>query len=143
MGKGKKPKPGRKPEFDSRQTPPKPIHTKVVVSFELYEHGGPYCLCHCDPDQTRTYLSCFRQLTSRTWQQLREGGTKDPTAKTGLNPTRYTVTDLKGVECPAQLSRDVTLLGVRASARMRLFGATVEGVFYVLWFDRDHEIVPV
>ena len=143
-GKGKTPRPGVKmPPDDSRRNPPKPIHEKVRVSFEYYEDGTDYCLSRCNAEQIRTFLRCLRKLTERTWQQLREGTSKDPAKKTGLNPTLYAKSDLKTVPWPARLSEDVAIIGVRATDRRRVFGASVDQVFSILWFDEGHEIVPI
>jgi hypothetical protein len=139
-----RPRPGQSisPE-DARQNPPSPIHSKARVSFEYYETGEKYCLCHLNRDQITSFLDCLRKLTERTWQQLVDGASKTPSNKTGLNCTQYNRSDLKNPRMwPKQLGPDVDiLLGVRATQRRRIYGVRIQGVFYVLWFDEEHGVV--
>jgi hypothetical protein len=145
MGKGKsRPKPGRKtPGESGQEAPPKSIHTKVKLSFEHYESGGRYCLSQWNSEQIQSSLDCLRKLSQRTWQQLESSSSKDPALKTGLNPTLYQPSDLSGVSWPDWLDPDDKILGIRASDRRRVFGARIENVFYVLWFDEGHQICKV
>jgi len=141
-----RPRPGQKPPTeDARTHPPSQQHTKVVVSFEYYEAGEQYCLCHLNQDQIRLFLSCLQKLTQRTWQQLFEGSSKNSADKAGLNCTRYQRSTLSNPSMwPDRLGQDIEhVLGVRASSRSRLYGVRVSQVFHVLWFDEDHSIVKV
>jgi hypothetical protein len=146
MAHGKKPKrprPGQKPSAeDARSNPPSPMHVKVRISFELCEDGNDYCLSRCAVDECRSFLSCLRKLSERTWQQLLEGSSRNPSDKSGLNSTVYSKNSLTNPDIwPSRLSPDVTsLLGIRASERQRIYGVRIDNVFHVLWFDKNHEI---
>jgi hypothetical protein len=62
--------------------------------------------------------------------------------KTGLNATKYAKSSLKNSDIwPTRMAPDVDLVGVRATERRRVFGARLENVFYVLWFDEGHNVV--
>ncbi len=78
-------------------------------------------------------------LSQMTWEQLRSQGGR-PGNKVGL---AYTVYDdhFLNVSRPAQVSPDLKIAGVRASSKMRIFGVSIEQVFHVIWFDRNHEVV--
>jgi hypothetical protein len=145
MGKGKKrPRPGQTPPTGSGPAhQPKPVHSKVTLSFEHYECGGRYCLSQWNPEQIQSFLDCLRKLSQRTWDQLLTTSSKSPALKTGLNPTLYAVSDLSGVSWPDWLKRDEKILGVRASDRRRVFGVRIENNFYVLWFDEGHQVCKV
>lgn len=124
---------------------PKPesrMHTPVGVSFMRVTAGADFCLSVCTQDEVRGYVDCLRQLTMMTWQQVLQTSRKGP-GKTGLAYTRYPDDALKRVGRPAWLSRDIDICAVRASERTRLYGYYLNHVFYVLWFDREHCIVPV
>ena len=142
-GEQKRFKPGQKPPVeDARKRPPSLVHSKIRVSFEYYDDGNPYCLSLYNAEQIRSFLACLRKLTERSWQQLVDGSSKDPAMKTGLNSTPYSKTDLKNPDIwPSRISPDVQLLGVRATQRRRVFGVRIVDVFYILWFDENHEVV--
>ena len=142
MSKGKpRPKPGRKAPAESKsEKPPRPDHTKIALSFEHYECGGRYCLSQWNQEQILSFLACLQKLSQRTWVQLLEASSKNPTLKTGLNPTLYKESELSGVSWPAWLIRDSKILGLRATDRRRVFGVRLENVFYVLWFDEGHQV---
>ncbi len=145
MPKGNKKKkkqaidPGRELPKDSRANPPvKSIRTPVSLSFRHADVGGTFCLSKCETKDVKEVVDCLRQLTTLDWWQVLQQGGK-PGQKVGLGYTAYDDGDLKGAKRPPQISPDVQIAGVRASQRCRVFGAYVD---YVLWFDRDHEIVP-
>jgi hypothetical protein len=146
MGKKKpaRPRPGTPSSTDDARTvPPHPNHVKMRISFECYEAGQTHCLCRLNEEQIKSFLECLRKLTERTWQQLIDGSSRDPRAKTGLNSTVYERSDLINRDIwPVRFSQDITqILGVRASERRRVFGVRIDGAFYVIWFDEDHGVV--
>jgi hypothetical protein len=124
---------------------PKPqvnrIHTPIALSFRYVSAGDDYCLSFCTNDEVRAAVNCLRMLTTSSWQQVLQSGGKRGN-KAGLAYTPYSDDALKGVTHPAWLSSDIRIAGVRATQKMRVFGAYIEHVFYVLWFDREHSIVP-
>jgi hypothetical protein len=145
MGKGmNRLKPGGKSSLEpGLERTPKPIPSKITISFERYECGGHYCLSRWNPEQIQSFLDCLRKLSQRTWDQLLTTSSKNPALKTGLNPTLYEASDLSGVSWPAWLDRNAKVLGVRASDRRRIFGVRIENAFYVHWFDEGHQICKV
>jgi hypothetical protein len=141
-GKGKgKPRPTWNLPDDSRQNKPiKPIHLPLRISFQHIAAGDNHCLSFCKRDDVKEAMDCLRMLTSMTWQQIIEQGGK-PGSKVGLGYTPYSDNDMSGVRRPATLSPDIQIGGIRASRGFRVFGAHKDSVFYVLWFDPNHEIV--
>lgn len=75
-----------------------------------------------------------------TWMQVLQTAGR-PGNKGGLGYTAYKDSDLKHVTRPMGLSADVHISGVRSGAKPRIFGAYKNHVYYVLWFDRNHQIV--
>lgn len=86
-------------------------------------------------------MDSLRILTTLTWQQVLQSGGKGPN-KAGLAYTVYSDDALKGAKRPARLSPDVQIAALRAGQKARVFGAYFEHVFYALWFDPNHKIVP-
>lgn len=121
---------------------PKQINTPVTLSFEHVQPGAKHCLSLCLKDELKDISDCLRQLTTLTWQMILEQGGKGPGHKKGLAYTNYPDRVLRTVTRPTRLSPEVGIGAVRASRGSRVFGAYKDHVFYVLWFDRTHEIVP-
>lgn len=73
---------------------------------------------------------------------MQTGGRGSDGYKHGLAYTPYDDSALQHVTRPPWLSPDVKICSVRVTRRYRIFGALMEHVFYLLWFDYDHEIAP-
>lgn len=99
-------------------------------------------MSHCERDEVRAYMDCLRRISDMTFHQVIATGSKG-SQKTGLNYTPYDEHAIKGASWPQFLSRDMKIGGVRAGSKLRLFGVFIERVFHVMWFDRNHVIVPV
>lgn len=121
---------------------PTTVHTAVTVSFKYYQPGGDFCLSICTRDEVRAAIDCLRLLTTMTWMQVFQSGGRGGN-KAGLGYTTYDDHALRGVTRPPTVSAEVFIGAIRASQKFRIFGCCIEHVFYVLWFDREHKIVPV
>ena len=118
----------------------RPISEPVGVSFRYVTPGDRFCLSQCTRDQVRGYKECLRRLTTLPWSEVLRSGTKGK-GKRGLNFTPYPDTALRKVTRPITLSKELQISGVRAGSGVRMFGAYENGVYYLLWFDRNHDIV--
>ena len=126
---------------DSREQLPKKLDTPVSISYRYVQPGHKFCLCHCQKAEIRDVADCLHQLTTLAWEQVwRSGGRRGN--KQGLGYTPYDDSDLHHVNRPADFSPDIQIAGIRASRKMRVFGGHKDHVFFVLWFDRNHKIVP-
>ena len=124
---------------DSREQPPKKLDMPVSISYRYIQPGRKYCLCRCEKQEIIEAADCLRQLTTLTWEQVwRSGGG----ARSGLGYTRYKDSALKRVKRPRDFSTDIEIAAIRATRKMRIYGGYKDHVFFVLWFDRNHEIVP-
>ena len=128
--------------MDPREAPPaKRVNTPVSISFRFVNRDR-FCLSQSQQRELRGVADCLHHLTTMTWMEvLRTGGS--PGNKRGLAYTLYDDGALRGVTRPAGLDQTVRVAAIRASDKYRIFGACIDHVFYVLWFDRNHEIVPV
>jgi hypothetical protein len=135
-------KPSMPQPADSRSRPPvKRIHIPVTLSCRYIQPGGTFCLSGCDERGVRETVDCLRQLTTMSWGKVLQSGGRGA-GKTGLGCTPYDDSMLHHVHRPKALDPTMQIAGVRASQRMRVFGAYFDHVFYLLWFDPTHKIVP-
>jgi len=125
----------------AQPAPRKRISEPVSVSFRFIQEGATHCLSQCTRDEVRQYTRCLRILTTKPWNDVLASGGARGVDKAGLGHTAYPDSILSGVHRPPSLSPELTISAVRASQRARLFGAYDDGVYYILWFDRDHGIV--
>jgi hypothetical protein len=124
-----------------KNVPVKPIHTPVRLSFEYIQAGKNFCLSNSEKSEVKDVMDCLRQLTSLSWYNVLNTGGKHGN-KDGLGHTPYKDHELRCTKRPAALSPDIQISAVRASKKYRVFGCYFEHVYYLLWFDRNHEIVP-
>lgn len=118
--------------------PAKEPEARVTLSFKHVAPGDKQCLSHCQKNDVRAAMECFRKVTELTWTQLYATGGKDPHKKTGLHCTPYDYDTLKGVTRPQQVSPDLGLYGVRAGSAFRIYGVRKDTEFHILWFDPVH-----
>lgn len=127
---------------DSRKSiPEKPIHKPVRLSFEYIKAGNDFCLSRSEKTEIKEVIDCLRQLTAMPWYSVLSTGGKAG-KKDGLGHTLYEDSELCCVKRPDQISKDIRISAVRASAKYRVFGFYLDHVYYLLWFDRNHKIVP-
>jgi hypothetical protein len=112
----------------------------VALSYRFIKAGKSFCLSHCKKDDIRAVADCLRQLTTMTWEQVRQSGGRGEN-KVGLGYTPYKDSELNHVQRPPEFSKDISIAAVRATQKMRVFGGYKGHVFYLLWFDPDHKII--
>lgn len=81
-------------------------------------------------------MDALRQVTTLSWNDVRNTGGR-PGNKEGLGYTPYPNLNH---QLPPQMS-NMTMAGIRGSARIRVLGFHYNQVFYVLMFNRDHSHV--
>jgi hypothetical protein len=122
---------------NGRASPPIPvIKTPVSLSYMYVTPGHDFCLSDCERSEIKDVMDCLRQLTTMTWLEVRNS------ANGGLNFTEYADGSLHKVTRPSKISKELPISGIRASDKFRVFGVYQGHIYYVLWFDRNHEIVP-
>jgi hypothetical protein len=132
--------PSQKLPSSSREQRPSPMHEPVSLSFRHISPGRNYCLSECSPDNVRHCMDCFRQMTTMSKIDLFNSGGKNQ-HQAGLGFKKYDDNCLEKVQRPQSLSLEIPIYAVRATQKFRVFGGFSEGVFSVLWFDPNHEIV--
>lgn len=112
------------------------IHHKVVFSFEHYDRGYQ-CISTWTQDEAKTLLEMFHKASQLTWMEVFRTGGKSG-SKVGLGWTDFKDND--PFVRPPNLSKDLSISEMRASKKLRVFGAKKDAVFYVLRLDRQHGV---
>jgi hypothetical protein len=63
-------------------------------------------------------------------------------ASDGLRPRPAPDSQRRNAPRPPGLSPDVNITKIRASGKCRIYGYRDGDVFHLLWFDRNHLIMP-
>ena len=121
--------------------PPPDFQSPIRLSFRHVTAGRNYCLSLCTQGEVRDAVDCLRMLTTMPWIEVLKSGGKGKN-KAGLGYTPYPDSCLRKVTRPKGLSDEVKIAGVRMQQKGRIFGYYMKHVFHLLWFDRNHDIVP-
>lgn len=114
---------------------------KLRFSFEFYDtSSNEFCLSRWTQEQIRLTLTRLLEISSKTFHELsREKKVLhfheviwERTIKTSGFPNK---------EANKLHAFQFALLGVNGQLA-RVFGAYAENVFYIVWFDLNHEIWP-
>lgn len=110
----------------------------LVWRFADLDDSGEWCLSSIERDHLRGLLAKLKSFESMTVGEVfapgAEHGKRYDIAKLPDRATRRLV----------EIGRDdeTELVRLRCGARPRLYGILREHVFYVLWWDPEHEVYP-
>lgn len=107
-------------------------HLAPAFSFMHFDDRVE-CASTWASDEIRSLFNTLRLASSRTW--------RDVHASSGLNFKLIPPGQCKRT-LPSTISPDADLAEMRVTKKARIFGARVESVFYVIWLDRNHAVVP-
>lgn len=133
---------GNKHKKDVQLQSSLPANKKIRFSFEYYDkYSSDYCLSCWGQKQIRNTLLRLRDICTKSFNDLsRERKVyhfgeviwEKTTKKSGFPDSKVN-----------QLSAfHFALLGIN-NQKARVYGAYSTGVFYIVWFDFNHEIWPV
>lgn len=115
---------------------------KLRFSFEFYDTERPaYCLSSWPSPDVQRALACLKDLSAKTIQELL---TQRRVYHFYETPWERTV-EPQGF--PDQRANEFdpyhfALIGVNRQ-KARVFGAVSGDTFYIVWFDYEHQILPV
>lgn len=91
-------------------------------------------LSEWQPKEIEQLISVFKKLESCSWKEIRRNK--------GFG---YKIVDPDTFSCnlPENISPDETIIELRVSKKARLFGYRGKNIFYIIWFDRNHEVYPM
>ena len=113
---------------------------KLVFSFEFYDTSEDFCLSKFKREDVKKALERLRQLNCKTLDEIfrqkkvlhfHEVDWNKTIKKSGFPST------MANQLSPFQFS----LLGIN-NQKARVYGAYQNNIFYIVWFDLDHEIWP-
>jgi len=120
----------------TRTTPRDSNHLNPSFRFAQVDEGR-YCLHHCEKDDIRRLVKVFGRMEKMTWLDVWKSD--------GLHYEHHDSTTLRA---PIQaalvdlLPPDVGLDSFRVTLEFRIYGYRVHDSFYVVWFDRAHDVCP-
>lgn len=90
----------------------------------------------CDDNKYQMYNLNIRELKEfiKFAKKVENMQWKDIRRDRGLN-----YESLKGLKNPLYLSEDVVLHSMRLSKKFRIIGYKDKNMFYIIWFDNNHE----
>lgn len=114
---------------------------KLKFSFEYYDNTcDDYCLSKWESSQVRDALIRLREICAVSFMDMQSQSKQYHFAEViwerTTKPTGFPFRALDGL--PAF---HFALLGINHQ-KARVFGAYQAGVFYIVWFDLNHEIWP-
>jgi hypothetical protein len=115
--------------------------TRLVFSFEFYDTTRPeYCLSSWNSSEILRTLACLKDLSTKTLAEILTQRRVYHFYETFWERT----VEPRGFPDERANALDAfhfALIGVNEQ-RARVFGALSGHTFYIVWFDRDHLILP-
>ncbi len=116
------------------------LKCKIKFSFEFYDSSCKYCLSKWGDKDVLSAIKRLKEINGKTLGELKDSRStyhfhfvdwKNTQEKNGFPESRANQLE------PYQFS----LVGIN-NQKARVYGACAEGVFYIVWFDFEHEIWP-
>lgn len=114
----------------------------IAFSFEFYDTSceNKYCLSKWEKDQVALALARLKDINNKTYNEI----SKDAKGY-HFNQVDWDKTNKKEGFPDVRLKNlppfHFSLVGIN-NQKARVFGAYSENVFYIVWFDFNHEIWP-
>lgn len=83
-------------------------------------------------DELGILIDTFKKIESIEWKEIFNDS--------GLNWERNSHIALK---LPKNFPPDAKLHSIRVNGKMRLYGYRAQEFFYIVWFDKNHEVCPM
>lgn len=99
-------------------------------TFCLRFVDAAYCITQCTKDDRAAFAETIRKMSQMTWLQLRMADRK------GLGSEKI-ARDAITRPIPSQIPEDAALLAFRFSGLKPMVGYRMQGMFHIIWFDRD------
>jgi len=113
---------------------------KLTFSFEFYDKSGKYCLSKFEKTDIPLTIERLQQLNEKTILEI----LRDKKVLHFHEVHWELTTEKKGFPFKKANEYDpfqFSLLGVN-SQKARVYGAYGGGIFYIVWFDLEHQIWP-
>ena len=123
-------------------TPSLPSDEGLRFSFQYYDtRQQDYCISSWSEEQILKALGRLKDISSKSFDQLKQGGRVYSFGSVNwartIKPNGFPDAKANNVGEPFHFA----LIGVN-NQLARVFGAYQKGVFYIVWFDINHDILP-
>lgn len=88
--------------------------------------------------EIKDVIEGLKKIEKYTWGQIKGHGSKTAGESVG---TGHKPID-KHPKLPENVPEDVRLSEMRIDQKKRIFGFRYQSIYYIIWFDRNHEICP-
>jgi len=81
-------------------------------------------------------ISALKKFEKYTWAQIKSQGSKTRGESVGCG---FKIIQ-SSPKLPENVSEDVTLSEMRVDLKKRIFGFRVDSTYFIIWFDRKHDV---
>jgi hypothetical protein len=89
-----------------------------------------YCITRCNQEEQSAFVDTLVRMSKMTWMELRGAH------RHGLGSEKIDRAAIKR-PIPPHITEDVAFLAFRFSGMKPMVGYRMQGMFHVVWFDRD------
>ena len=111
---------------------------KVAWRTGWMDHGGPWDWSNVEKEKFVEILQKLGHWEQKTWAQIMA---EDPTNQHDVEVPAM-IKDAQDRLVEKNLDDYDSLFRFRFSGRERLWGVRAENIFYLLWWDPEHEVCP-
>jgi hypothetical protein len=105
-------------------------YDKEKPTFCLRFIDPQYCISKCDKDEKAAFVDKIYRMSQMTWLQLRMAD------RHGMGSEKLPRDSIKR-PIPAGISEEVSILAFRFSGLKSMVGYRQDGLFHIIWLDRD------
>lgn len=111
---------------------------KAVFSFEHCCRRN-YTASDLTKEEFKAVHDSLRMMSSMDWASIpkHDGLEYKPADKKAIRKA------IKRTPLPSSVPEDCTMFYFRASGKFRVFGYRAQNIFYLIWFDRNHNVMPM
>ena len=110
-------------------------HNKLMPHLSFYHlDEAAESISDWTSSETKQLFTKLKQLSKTTWQEI--------LSSKGMGYKEIQNSGSFARQWPVRLSRDCTMSEIRISQKSRIFGVRRERAFYLVWLDRNHQVLP-
>lgn len=106
-------------------------------SFRLtHADDNRYLVSSWKSEEIKDLIRALKKIERHTWAQIKSQGSKTKGDSVGCGYKTIT----NHPKLPDSISEDILLSEMRVCQTKRIFGFRIHSIYYIVWFDRTHEI---
>ncbi len=103
-----------------------------------YTDKNRWLLSDWTSSEINDLIEGLKKIEKYTWTQIKSHGSKKRGDSVG---TGYKLID-NHPSLPDNIPEDQRLSEMRIDDKKRIFGFRVQSIYYIVWFDRNHSVIP-